>query len=292
MSLYDRIPDYLLGKFQLTSTVVFTVLFSLVLMLFSFPFSGNFWFELAISNAFAFTIAFFLLAVTVVACSKRIMYNTRGSFFLTYLQYIIWNFAEALIIASLYTVFTLAGQEYGILKPVPLGSEMIWLGALVYSTFCLGVPYVIAGLYFAVNDKNNTIRLLNFGNVVSDREPEFSEEKKITLTDNNGLVKLSVSLGNLLFIESDDNYIKVWYKTSVGELKQYMLRCRLKTVEDSFADSCLVRCHRKYIVNMSKVHLMTKDKNGYLLDLDEESVEPIPVSKTYEDTVLAQFNSR
>ncbi len=292
MSLYERIPDYLLGKFQLTSSVVFAALFSLVMMLFSFPFSSNFWFEIAISNAFAFTVGFFLLSLVVVACSKRLMYTTRSSFSMTYLQYIIWNFAEALIIASLYTVFTIAGQEYGILKPVPLSTETIWLGALVYTTFCLGVPYVIAGLYFTVNDKNNTIRLMNFGNVVSDVEPEPFGEKKITLTDNNGLVKLSVSLGNLLFIESDDNYIKVWYRTSLGELKQYMLRCRLKTVEESFADSCLVRCHRKYIVNISNVRFMTRDKNGYLLDLDEESVEPIPVSKTYEDAVLSQFNSR
>lgn len=292
MSLYERIPDYLLGKFQLTSSVVFAALFSLVMMLFSFPFSSNFWFEIAISDAFAFTVGFFLLSLVIVACSKRLMYTTRSNFSMTYLQYIIWNFAEALIIASLYTVFTIVGQEYGILKPVSLGSEKIWLGALVYATFCLGVPYVIAGLYFTVNDKNNTIRLMNFGNVVSDVEPEPTGEKKITLTDNNGLVKLSVSLGNLLFIESDDNYIKVWYRTSLGELKQYMLRCRLKTVEESFADSCLVRCHRKYIVNISNVRFMTKDKNGYLLDLDEESVEPIPVSKTYEDAVLSQFNSR
>ena len=292
MSLYDRIPDYLLGKFQLTSTVVFTVLFSLILMLLSFPFSNDIWFELALSNAFAFTVAFFMLSVAVIACSKRVMYNTRESFSMTYLQYIIWNFGEAVIISALYTIFTVAGQEYGILKPLPFGIERIFLGAMVYTTVCLGISYVMAGLYFTVNDKNNTIRLLNYGTVVSDTEPELLNEKKITLTDNNGLVKLSVSQGNLLFIESDDNYIKVWYKTSAGELKQYMLRCRLKTVEESFTDSCLLRCHRKYIVNMSKVHLMTKDKNGYLLDLDEESVDPIPVSKTYEDAVLSNFNSR
>lgn len=37
---------------------------------------------------------------------------------------------------------------------------------------------------------------------------------------------------------------------------------------------------------------MTKDKNGYLLDLDEPELEAIPVSKTYEEQVLARFNSR
>lgn len=72
----------------------------------------------------------------------------------------------------------------------------------------------------------------------------------------------------------------------------YMLRCRLKTVEESFAGSDLVRCHRKYMVNMSKVQLLTSEKDGYYIDLDIDSVDRIPVSKTYEEKILSIFNSR
>lgn len=75
-------------------------------------------------------------------------------------------------------------------------------------------------------------------------------------------------------------------------MKQYMLRCRLKTIEDSFADSGLVRCHRKYVVNMQKVSLLTSEKDGYYIDLGIEGVNPIPITKTYESAVLARFNSR
>lgn len=72
----------------------------------------------------------------------------------------------------------------------------------------------------------------------------------------------------------------------------YMLRCRLKTVEESFAGSDLVRCHRKYMVNMTKVQLLTSEKDGYFIDLDIDSVDRIPVSKTYEEKILSIFNSR
>lgn len=292
MSMYDKIPDYLLGKFQLTATVVFTALFSLVFLLVNVPFSDNVWFELALTETFAFTVVFFLISLLVVVFSKRLMYLLSGRFSLTLMQFVAWNFAEVLVIAALYTVFTFEGIRLGFLHPEDAEPDYLFLRAVLYLTISLGVPYVVSALYFAINDKNNTIRLLNYGNVVSDEEPSLRNEKKITLTDNNGLIKLSVSLSNLLFFESDDNYIKVWYRASGGELKQYMLRCRLKTIEESFADSCLVRCHRKYIVNILQVKLMTKDKNGYLLDLDEPELEPIPVSKTYEEQVLARFNSR
>lgn len=292
MSLYDRIPGYLLEKFQLTSTVVFAALFSLVFMLISIPFSDNVWFSLNWTESFAYTVVFFLISLLVVCISKRIMFKTRNRIVLNLLQYILWNLVEVVTICALYTLFTVQGGRLGIIQPPDDPTERIFLSAMAYVIISLGVPYVVAALYFAINDKNNTIRLLNYGNVVSDSEPSPLTEKKITLTDNNGLIKLSISLSNLFYIESDDNYIKVWYEDSTGELKMYMLRCKLKTVEESFADSDLMRCHRKYIVNMSKVRLMTRDKNGFLLDLDEGKVEPIPVSKTYEEAVLARFNSR
>ena len=134
---------------------------------------------------------------------------------------------------------------------------------------------------------------MNYGEVVSDVNVAPLEQKRITLFDNNGVMKLSVNLSNLYYIESDDNYIKVWYEDSGGYLKQYMLRCRLKTVEESFSEENeLVRCHRKYMVNMTKVKILRKEKEGYCLQLELDSVDQIPVSKTYEERVLALFNSR
>lgn len=290
-SLYDQLPKYLLGKYQLTSTVVFTALFSLVLLLVSLPYAGFAWFQLGAGNATAYTLSFFILAATAVAVSKRFMYLSRNVP-ITCLQYICWNACEAIFISLLYVLFTYEGIRYGILQNASPDYEKIFFGALLFSVAALGVPYLICAMYFAIQDKNNTIRLMNFQEVVSDVELQPFEEKRITLFDNNGVLKFAINSGSLYFIESDDNYIQVWYTDSSGKLKQYMLRCRLKTVEDSFADSDLVRCHRKYIINITKVRVLTAEKDGYYLDLDLDSVDPIPISKTYEQAVLARFNSR
>jgi DNA-binding LytR/AlgR family response regulator len=134
---------------------------------------------------------------------------------------------------------------------------------------------------------------MNYEHVVTD-EPQkpVAELQKITLFDNSGALKMSISPENLYYIESDDNYIKVWYTDSKGVLQNYMLRCRLKTVEDSFKGSGLIRCNRKYIVNLSKVSMLRKENDGYYLDLSNETIPPLPVTKTYTDSVLAYFTEQ
>ena len=46
MSLRDQVPRYLLDRSQISSTVSYTALFSLVFILLSIPYSGNTWFTL------------------------------------------------------------------------------------------------------------------------------------------------------------------------------------------------------------------------------------------------------
>lgn len=280
------LPDYFRGKNQLIYTVTFAALFSIVFLLLSLPFSHNSWMALGNSRFFVFTVLFATGSLLLVVLSKFLMYKTRNRIRMTYLGYVLWCLAEVLIICLAYSFITVPLTKIGWERfPETLGN------ALLYGTISLVIPYILSGMYFAIQDKNQTIRLMNYGNVVLDENVLPSKLEKITLFDNSGDLKLCVSASNLFYIESDDNYIRVWYSDSKGDLKRYMLRCRLKTVEESFRGSSLVRCHRKYIVNMDKVEILRKEKEGYDLDLDQDSIPPIPISKTYEKNVLAYFNN-
>lgn len=281
----NAIPDYLRGKQELLGTVVFTALFSIVFLLFSIPFSHNAWFRLGNSTFFFFTVLFALGSLAIIIISKMIMYKTRNKIRMTYLGYVAWDLAEVVVICLAYTFLTVPITKIGWAQfPRILGNSFL------YGTISVVIPYILAGMYFAINDKNKIIRLMNYSNVVSDESVSPSRLEKVTLFDNSGVLRLSVSLGNLYYIESDDNYIIVWYSDSKGDLKRYMLRCRLKTIEESFKGSSLVRCNRKYIVNMNKVKVLRKEKDGYELDLDNDSVPSIPITKTYTANVLSYFN--
>ncbi len=285
MFLNDKIPHYLLGKYQLIGTVTFAVLFAIIFLNIYIPYSDTAWFGLADSDTFLRTGLFVLVSVMLLIVSRMLMYRSKKDLEMLYWMYISWCALEIIAISAIYIGFTKN------LEIISLETRWdIFRKVLPYSTVSLGIPYLIAGMYFAIIDKNNTIRLMNYENVVTD-EPEKPEAPlhKITLFDNSGALKLSLNLENLYYIESDDNYIKVWYTDSKGELKQYMLRCRLKTVEESFKGSGLVRCNRKYIVNINRVATLRKESDGYVLDLDNETIPPLPITKTYTDIVLSYF---
>ena len=281
----QKLPSYLLGQYQLIGTVTFSVLFAIVFLNIYIPFSDTAWFGLGNSVTFITTILFGVISVLVLIMSRIMMYRIKRFIEMTYIGYIIWCIFEIMIICLLYSKMTL-----DISAPVESRLGDIFWHSILYCDIALGIPYLISGMYFAIIDKNNTIRLMNFDNVVTDEPPKpESANKKITLYDNSGALKLSISPENLYYIESDDNYIKVWYTDSKGDLQQYILRCRLKTVEDSFKGSSLLRCNRKYIVNMDKVGMLRKESEGYILELSNNAITPIPVTKTYTDAVLSHF---
>ena len=288
MSLYSKLPRYLLGKYQLIGTVTFSVLFAIVFLNIYIPFSQTAWFGLGNSVTFIITLIFIAVAILTLIVSRMLMYQTSKHHEIRYITYIAWCLAEILTISGLYTWITVNLPSY-----VEETTFMTYSRSAIYCSIALGIPFLISGMYFAIIDKNNTIRVMNFSNVVTEDSETLNESKenmhKITLFDNSGTLKLSISPDNLYYIESDDNYIKVWYTDSKGNLKQYMLRCRLKTVEESFKGSGLIRCNRKYIVNIKKVNMLRKESDGYVLDLDNESIPTIPVTKTYTDTILSYF---
>lgn len=280
-----RIPEYFLEKTQLIATVTFAVLFAIVFLNIYIPFSDTAWFRLGDSVFFLFTAGFAAISICILIASRILMYHTKKWFKMTYLEYVLWCFAEVVLICIFYTFVTVDVQ-----KPAEMPPLQIFGKAFLYGVICLIIPYTIAGMYFAIVDKNRTIRLMSSKGFASDQEPFHGVESQITLFDNSGSLKLSIKSSSLYYIESDDNYIKVWYTDSKGELKTYMLRCRLKTIEDSFKGTSLIRCHRKYIVNSDKVKVLRKESEGYFLDLDNMDIPPIMVTKTYMENVLSRFS--
>ena len=287
MKLNKTLPEYMLGKYQMIGTVTFTALFAIVFLNIYIPYSQTAWFGLGNSTTFIKTLLFVGVSLIILIGSRMMMYHSKKLFKLTILTYALWFIGETAAIAGIYSWIT-NSIETAILGE----SEEYFYKAFMYGAIALGVPNIIAGMYLSIIDKNNTIKLMSYENVITEDGPLEGELKKITLFDNSGALKLSLNIESLYYIESDDNYIKVWYTDNKGELRQYMLRCRLKTVEESFRGSSLVRCNRKYIVNIDKVKVLRKESDAYVLDLDNEAIPSLPVTKTYTDIVLAHFTEQ
>lgn len=95
---------------------------------------------------------------------------------------------------------------------------------------------------------------------------------------------------NLLYLESADNYVCIWYLNK-GQLTKFMLRNSLKAIEESLADTNVLRCHRSFMVNFDQVKVIRREKEGVYLELGIEKVPDIPISKTYSEKVTRWFQT-
>ena len=68
-----KLPDYLLGKYQLTGTITFSVLFAIVFLNIYIPFSDTAWFRLGDSVMFLLTVAFVVAAIILLIGSRVVM---------------------------------------------------------------------------------------------------------------------------------------------------------------------------------------------------------------------------
>jgi DNA-binding LytR/AlgR family response regulator len=111
----------------------------------------------------------------------------------------------------------------------------------------------------------------------------------VVFKDDKGVVCFSIQMDALFYIESDTNYITIFYSDN-GKLEKYLMRSSLKMVLEQNQTDNLVRCHRSYIVNFEKVKLYKKDKEGGIIELSNDSLPSIPVSKSHIENVLHKFN--
>lgn len=152
MSFFNKpLPGYLRGKNQLIYTVTFTALFSIVFLLVSLPFSHNSWMALGNSRFFVFTVLFALGSLLIVILSKFIMYKTRNKLKMNILGYITWCVCEVLVICLAYSFITVPITGIGWDQfPATLGK------ALLYGNSSLIIPYILAGMYYAIQDKTRS----------------------------------------------------------------------------------------------------------------------------------------
>lgn len=155
----------------------------------------------------------------------------------------------------------------------------------------LFIPYLVSYLYLALRDKELTINDLlksrHAQPVDTSSISEFSDSI-IHFKDEKGTLKLSIKQNYILYIESADNYVKVFYYNK-NKIVNCILRNSLKNVEEMLRPYGFVRCHRSYIVNIQQVKVVRKEKDGVYIDLDQDGVGDIPISKSYYEQIMNLF---
>jgi len=278
LDIQKPIPDYLVEKKNILRLILFTSLFALVFINIYSPFGADKWFNVTRLQFLTYSSLVILTGVLVVVISRIVMYYVCRRQMINIWQYLAWIGAEILMMALFYAMF-----EKFILKDVRIFSDLVKTSAR-NTALVLLLPYSILWLYFSWREKKEQIeRMADIQSF-----PDNSRDM-IPFYDDKSALKFSVKKENLLYLESTENYISICYLNK-GKVSKYLLRDTMKKMEENFAGTEIIRCHRSYMVNFEKVKVIRKDKDGLKLELDNPSVIDIPVSKTYADNVMHTFS--
>ncbi|MBP1676882.1 MAG: response regulator receiver protein [Bacteroidetes bacterium] len=280
----QQIPAYMYEKSNVIRLILLTAVFALLFINIFKPFESRHWYDISDFKYFVFASLIVLVGMLVVVISRLIMLAyTKKSKSLTYMQYGVWVLAEIIAMSLFYSLFTKFIPDKGASRDF----MDIFQQSTVNTSLILLLPYSIIWLYFSWRDKNILLEKIS----KDEPEMEILQKRKILgFTDEKGELKISVMLDNLLYIDSADNYATIHYLNK-SKLSHFLIRNSLKWIEENHTkDTPLVRCHRSYIVNLDKVKVLRKTKEGIFLEIDALNTPDIPVSKTYYDRVMEKFS--
>jgi DNA-binding LytR/AlgR family response regulator len=184
--------------------------------------------------------------------------------------------AEILLLGGFFTsleIFVLNDKR----PPIQL-----FINAVQNTSLILLIPYVLSILFFAWKDIKRKLEQV----VNQFRDPA---EIFIPIKDEKGILRMTLKSVNILYLESNDNYVNVYYLDN-DKTKTYLVRNSLKLLEKNLKEYPIYRCHRSFSVNIKNVKMIRKSKKGYELLIDSPKEIVLPVSKSYEKKILDLLN--
>ena len=279
MGMWDKnIPTYIYDKQHIVQLILWTAFFALVFINIYKPFSSFSWYNVSEFKFFVFSSLIILTGVLVVVLSRIVMFHWGKQHTISVGSYSIWILLEIFFMSLFYTIYTL------VLNPERDYMD-VFESSTINTSLVLLLPYSVLHFYFSYKDKERRLQLLE-----EHQAETVARQSVFSFYDEKQELRLSVKRSELLYVESADNYVCIWY-LSKGQLTKFLLRNSLKAMEENFADTNVLRCHRSYMVNFDQVKVIRREKEGIFLELGIERVPDIPISKTYSEKVMRWFQT-
>lgn len=282
--MLKKIPEFLARKSTNINLLVFVFIFSMVFVNVYTPFEFSTWFNAGSDTLnFVYSSCTILGGMIILSISRIIMHFVNKKELIPMLSYVLWLAAEILIIVMLYTLVT------KVLLHDHRDASTIFQRALIFVPAILAIPYLVSYLFLGLRSKDAAInKLIEEGQhlIPSAQHPV---DETVIFNDENGKPRLTIKSGNILYLGANDNYVNIYYMDN-DKVGYTMLRNNLKTLEKQLDAYGIVRCHRSYMVNLHRVTIISREKDGMYTTLDSNAVSRIPISKSYSEEVMKRFS--
>lgn len=276
MLLKQSVPEYLTNRKNIFVQVAFTALFAYIFINIYRPFGYDSWYKVEKWELIFASAGVVLAGMIVIILSRIILLRLKKDHEITFAMYIWFIVAEIIFMGGFFTSF-----EIFVLNDTR-NPMFLMFNAIQNTSLILLIPYTVTILYFAWSDIQKKFESM----VQQFRSPS---DLFIPIKDDKGRLKATIKSSDLLFLESNDNYIVIYYLDNEKE-KKMMIRNSLKNIEKTLRDYPVERIHRKYSVNLKSVKMMIKSTKGYDLIIKSPKSHSIPVSTSYQKRITELLN--
>ncbi|TZF96249.1 hypothetical protein FW781_12535 [Chryseobacterium panacisoli] len=156
-------------------------------------------------------------------------------------------------------------------------------------SLAVGIPvsiiYILSRYIYLKNIHENTAR--NISQHLPDSVPELQQNLLKIAAQNTELI---ISENDFLCVQSMENYCTFYFLEN-NLLKKMLVRISLSGALQQIGNGAVKKCHRSYIVNLTKVKNLKGNAQGYKLILPEIDFE-IPVSRSFIPSIIPQLQQQ
>ena len=280
------LPSFLVTKENIRRLIIFTTVYSLIFINLFRPFNSESWIPGINSfNYFLYSSLMVLVGLILISVSRIAMYFFVKKISIGYLEYILWIFAEIIVLAAFYIflahkvgfIDNYIQQNPGIVYWDAIFE--IFRKAIANTTWMLLIPYIISFLYLY-----NEHLIRNMAN----KAEEGKDKNIIQFKDEKNEVRFTIASDKVVFIESSDNYCIIKYINN-EKISDFILRNSLKRLSSELENTPIHRCHRSYMINFEHVASLKKDNSEISFEFDIPNIKEIPISKSYNEKIMELF---
>ncbi len=279
----NNISEYLYRTWNSTRIVLLTGLITGIFYWLYEPFRSTNW-GVANNRLWIFVLIVILLGMAIISISRTIMYLYGKKHNIGYTKFSIWIFSEIITMAAVYSIIPVFVKGGFSFEKFSTDFSV----AIKYTPLILLIPYSISILTIIIKDQKIQINKLK--EIIENNTGNNNQTNSTNLSflDEKNEMRLSIKKENLLFLESADNYVCIWYLHNAG-INKFFLRNTLKSMSSMFTGSNVLRCHRSYMVNFDHVNTITRTHDGIFIEMDNPDITNIPVSRSYAESITKYF---
>lgn len=164
-------------------------------------------------------------------------------------------------------------------------TNIVSYGGFINSLIGIAVFPITIFLYFderirRIKRENVSKYIMNNRKIVLKKVLNPTIKQEVNLSINNKET-LKFSINDLIYINSEKNYVRIYLKKDTG-VQEHFVRKQMLELEDklnSFTN--VIRCHKSYIINTQYIKNITGNARGYYLQFNGVNKE-IPVSRKFK----------